>query len=224
VHHLDSWVKRDHLDVTCFIISLFNAQHVSDVNTSETCWALNKEIIKQVTPSWSLLTQISYVSFTLLFTVIKTMFSRYYALKSFKLFEILIWSTVIYAAIARLLFSVFGWCSDSTFSVVPTLFGSVTRSDLKTLRSCSVPLLCLGVLSNGPLLTTCKNSHIHSTQPSHNCTLFWVPLLHISLFCGMLHGEFPLHFDGRLTVNYLDILLAFHVGLFRYFLWRLLVK
>jgi len=34
VHHLDSWVKRDQLDVTCFIISLFNVQHVSDVNTS----------------------------------------------------------------------------------------------------------------------------------------------------------------------------------------------
>ena len=33
VHHLDSWIKRDQLDVTCFIISLFNAQHVSDVNT-----------------------------------------------------------------------------------------------------------------------------------------------------------------------------------------------
>ena len=29
-----SWVKRDQLDVTCFIISLFNAQNVSDVNTS----------------------------------------------------------------------------------------------------------------------------------------------------------------------------------------------
>ena len=28
------WIKRDQLDVTCFIISLFNAQHVSDVNTS----------------------------------------------------------------------------------------------------------------------------------------------------------------------------------------------
>ena len=34
VHHLDSWIKRGQLDVTCFIISLFNAQHVSDVNTS----------------------------------------------------------------------------------------------------------------------------------------------------------------------------------------------
>jgi len=34
VHHLDSWVKRDQLDVTYFIISLYNAQHVSDVNTS----------------------------------------------------------------------------------------------------------------------------------------------------------------------------------------------
>ena len=29
-----SGVKRDQLDVTCFIISLLNAQHVSDVNTS----------------------------------------------------------------------------------------------------------------------------------------------------------------------------------------------
>ena len=34
VHHLDSWIKRDQLDVTCFFISLFHAQHVSDVNTS----------------------------------------------------------------------------------------------------------------------------------------------------------------------------------------------
>ena len=32
-HHLDSWIKRDQLDATCFIISLFNVQHVSDVNT-----------------------------------------------------------------------------------------------------------------------------------------------------------------------------------------------
>ena len=47
VHHLDSWVKRDQLDVTCFIISLFNAQHVSDVNTSILrslrlmCWVIS---------------------------------------------------------------------------------------------------------------------------------------------------------------------------------------
>ena len=34
VHHLDSWIKRDQLHVTRFFISLFNAQHVSDVNTS----------------------------------------------------------------------------------------------------------------------------------------------------------------------------------------------
>jgi len=34
MHHLDSWIKRDQLHVTCFIISLFNAQHVSDVNSS----------------------------------------------------------------------------------------------------------------------------------------------------------------------------------------------
>ena len=33
VHHLDGWIKRDQLDVTCFFISLFDGQHVSDVNT-----------------------------------------------------------------------------------------------------------------------------------------------------------------------------------------------
>ena len=31
---MNSWVKRDQLDATCFIITLFSAQHVSDVNTS----------------------------------------------------------------------------------------------------------------------------------------------------------------------------------------------
>ena len=47
VHHLDSWIKRDQLDITCFIISLFNAQHVSDVNTSILrslrliCWVIS---------------------------------------------------------------------------------------------------------------------------------------------------------------------------------------
>ena len=33
VHHLDSWIKTDRLDVTCFIISLFTVQHVSNVST-----------------------------------------------------------------------------------------------------------------------------------------------------------------------------------------------
>ena len=28
MHHLDSWINTDQLDVTCFIISLFKAQHV----------------------------------------------------------------------------------------------------------------------------------------------------------------------------------------------------
>ena len=34
VHHLDSWIKIDQLDVTCFITSLFTAQRVSNVSTS----------------------------------------------------------------------------------------------------------------------------------------------------------------------------------------------
>ena len=47
VHHLDSWVKRDQLDVTFFIISLLNAQRVSDVSTSIIrslrliCWVIS---------------------------------------------------------------------------------------------------------------------------------------------------------------------------------------
>ena len=47
MHHLDSWIKRDQLDVTWFIITLFNAQHVSDVNTSILrslrliCWVMS---------------------------------------------------------------------------------------------------------------------------------------------------------------------------------------
>jgi len=32
MHHLDSWIKVDQLDVTHFIISLFTAQHVSTIN------------------------------------------------------------------------------------------------------------------------------------------------------------------------------------------------
>ena len=34
MHHLDSLMKIDQLDVTCFIISLFTAQHVSNVSIS----------------------------------------------------------------------------------------------------------------------------------------------------------------------------------------------
>jgi len=34
IPNIDCWIKRDQLDVTCFLISLFNVQHVSDVNTS----------------------------------------------------------------------------------------------------------------------------------------------------------------------------------------------
>jgi len=47
VRHLDSWIKTGQLGVTFFIISLFNAQHVSDVNTSilrslrHICWVVS---------------------------------------------------------------------------------------------------------------------------------------------------------------------------------------
>ena len=34
MHHLDSWINIDQVDVTCFIISLFTAQRVPNVSTS----------------------------------------------------------------------------------------------------------------------------------------------------------------------------------------------
>jgi len=43
----NSWIKIDQLEVTCFIISLFNAQHVSNVSTSILrslrliCWVMS---------------------------------------------------------------------------------------------------------------------------------------------------------------------------------------
>jgi len=58
VHHLDSWVKRDQLDVTCFVISLFNAQHVSDVNTSILrslrlmCWVISWVVLLWFDVCW----------------------------------------------------------------------------------------------------------------------------------------------------------------------------
>ena len=120
VHHLDSWIKIDQLDVTCFIISLFTAQHVSkqsfslhndttppqpnhtvtpthiepeqyntwnkstisrnllkmDVLTFETCWALNKEIIKQVTSNWSIFIQLSKKSYIFLQLINRTTLIR----------------------------------------------------------------------------------------------------------------------------------------------------
>ena len=58
VHHLDNWIKRDHLDVTCFFISLFNAQHVSDVNTSILrslrliCWVISWVVLLWFDVCW----------------------------------------------------------------------------------------------------------------------------------------------------------------------------
>ena len=58
MHHLDSWMKRDQLDVTCFLISLFNAQHVSDVNTSILrsfrliCWVISWVVLLWFDACW----------------------------------------------------------------------------------------------------------------------------------------------------------------------------
>ena len=51
-------IKRDQLDVTCFFISLFNAQHVSDVNTSLLrslqliCWVMSWVVLLWYDACW----------------------------------------------------------------------------------------------------------------------------------------------------------------------------
>jgi len=58
VHHLVSWIKRDQFDVTCFIISLFDAQHVSDVNTCILrslwliCWVISWVVLLWFNVCW----------------------------------------------------------------------------------------------------------------------------------------------------------------------------
>ena len=58
VRHLHSWIKRDQLDVTCFIVSLFNAQHVSDINTSILkslrliCWVISWVVLLWFDVCW----------------------------------------------------------------------------------------------------------------------------------------------------------------------------
>ena len=58
MHHLDSCIKRDQLDITCFIISLFNAQHVSDVKTSILrslrliCWVISWVVLLWYDVCW----------------------------------------------------------------------------------------------------------------------------------------------------------------------------
>ena len=56
--HIGSWIKIDRLDVTCFIISLFNAQHVSGVNTSILrnlrliCWVISSVVLLWFDVCW----------------------------------------------------------------------------------------------------------------------------------------------------------------------------
>jgi hypothetical protein len=58
VHHLDSWIKRDQLDVICFFISSFNTQHVSDDNTSILrslrliCWVISRDALLWYEVCW----------------------------------------------------------------------------------------------------------------------------------------------------------------------------
>ena len=58
VHRLNNWIKNDQLDVTCFVTSLFNAQHVSDVNTSILrslrliCWVISRIVLLWFDVCW----------------------------------------------------------------------------------------------------------------------------------------------------------------------------
>jgi len=52
------WIEKDQLDVTCFFVSLFNAQHVSDVNTSILgslqliCWVMSWVVLLWYDVCW----------------------------------------------------------------------------------------------------------------------------------------------------------------------------
>ena len=56
--YLCAWIKRDQFDVTCFFISLFNAQHVSDDNTSILrclrliCWVISWVVLLWYDVCW----------------------------------------------------------------------------------------------------------------------------------------------------------------------------
>ena len=58
MRHLDSWIKIDQLYVTCFIVWLFNAQQVSDVNTSIVrssrliCWVISWVVLLSFDVCW----------------------------------------------------------------------------------------------------------------------------------------------------------------------------
>ena len=58
VHHLDNWIKIDQLDVTCFITSLFNSQHVSNVSTPILrslrliCWVISWVVLLWYDVCW----------------------------------------------------------------------------------------------------------------------------------------------------------------------------
>jgi len=63
-HHSQTTTKHQHTsnqnNITHEITQQISRKLLRmDVLTSETCWALNNEIIKQVTPSWSLFIQLS---------------------------------------------------------------------------------------------------------------------------------------------------------------------
>jgi len=53
-----TWIKRDQFDVTCFFISLFHAQHVSDVSTSIlrslrlVCWVISCVVLLWYVACW----------------------------------------------------------------------------------------------------------------------------------------------------------------------------
>jgi len=58
IEYTTCWITIDQLDVTCFIISLFNAQHVSDVNTSILrslrliCWVISWVVLLWFDVCW----------------------------------------------------------------------------------------------------------------------------------------------------------------------------
>jgi len=100
---VNSWIKRDQLDVTSFITSLFNAHHVSDVNTSILrslrliCWVISWVVLLWFDVCWCyVVVWLGWFKLVSLYSTIKMMHGpiNIRCSKYFKIFPVpcLVWA------------------------------------------------------------------------------------------------------------------------------------
>jgi len=97
-----------------------------DVLTSEICWALNNETIKQVTSSWALFIQLLRFS-----SKSRSLQNKTYPCVKFSVHEVIIMvpvTTTLYGALAKSLLHAFGKLRKATISIVMSVCPSVGLS------------------------------------------------------------------------------------------------